>query len=292
MPIATLIAAEPLPAGELNAAADRLRQAGLLEGSSHWIEPGLVGELRFTGDVAAANAALDSLRTVADVLVLDEAARSPRLLMSDMDSTMIANECIDELADYAGVKPQVAEITERAMQGELDFEAALRERVALLKGLSEHVIADCLVQRIRPMPGARTLVRTLRSRGADCVLVSGGFHSFADVIGAELGFHAVFANRLVIDHGHLTGELEGSIVDAARKAAILMEQAVGHGLEAAQVIALGDGANDIPMLKAAGTGIAYHAKPAAIAAADGHIAHGDWTVLLHALGIPRADWRD
>ncbi|WP_033926028.1 phosphoserine phosphatase SerB [Sphingomonas sp. 35-24ZXX] len=292
MPIATLIAAEPLPAGELNAAADRLHQAGLVVGQSQWIEPGLVGALHFTGDAAAANAPLDSLRTAADVLVLDEAARSPRLLMSDMDSTMIANECIDELADYAGVKPQVAEITERAMQGELDFEAALRERVALLKGLSEHVIGDCLGHRIQPMPGARTLVRTLRSRGCDCVLVSGGFHSFADVIGAELGFHAVFANRLVIDHGHLTGELEGAIVDAARKAAILMEQAVGHGLEAAQVIALGDGANDIPMLKAAGTGIAYHAKPAAIAAADGHIAHGDWTALLHALGIPRGDWSD
>ena len=259
-------------------------------GASHWVEPGLVGELHFTGDIAAANIALDSLRPVADVLVLDEAARAPRLLVSDMDSTMIANECIDELADYAGVKSQVAEITERAMQGELDFEAALRERVALLKGLSEHVIADCLVQRIRPMPGARMLVRTLSQRGTDCVLVSGGFHAFADVIAAELGFHAVFANRLVIEHCHLTGELEGGIVDAARKAAILMEQAVGHGLEAAQVIALGDGANDIPMLKAAGTGIAYHAKPAAIAAADAHIAHGDWTALLHALGIPRADW--
>lgn len=292
MPIAVLIAAEPLPAGELNAAADRLHQSGLVVGTSHWIESGLVGEVRFTGDRAAANAALDPMRAACDVLVLDEAARDPRLLVSDMDSTMIANECIDELADYAGVKPQVAEITERAMQGELDFEAALRERVGLLKGLSEHVIADCLAQRIRPMPGARTLVRTLSQRGADCVLVSGGFHSFADVIAAELGFDAVFANRLVIDHGHMTGALEGGIVDAARKAAILMEQAVSQGLEAAQVIALGDGANDIPMLKAAGTGIAYHAKPAAIAAADAHIAHGDWTALLHALGIARGDWSE
>ncbi len=292
MPIAVLIAAEPLPAGELNAAADRLRDAGLVMGQSHWIEPGLVGEVHFSGDRAIANAALDPLRAVADVLVLDDAARDPRLLVSDMDSTMIVNECIDELADYAGVKPQVADITERAMQGELDFEAALRERVGLLSGLSEHVIADCLVQRIRPMPGARTLVRTLSQRGADCVLVSGGFHSFADVIAAELGFNAVFANRLVIEHGHLTGALEGTIVDAARKAAILNEQVAAQGLDAAQVIALGDGANDIPMLKAAGTGIAYHAKPAAIAAADGHIAHGDWTVLLHALGIARADWHD
>ena len=261
-------------------------------GQSQWIEPGLVGALHFTGDIAAANIALDSLRTAADVLVLDEAARSPRLLMSDMDSTMIANECIDELADYAGVKPQVAEITERAMQGELDFEAALRERVALLKGLSEHVIGDCLGHRIQPMPGARTLVRTLRSRGVDCVLVSGGFHSFADVIGAELGFNAVFANRLVIEHGHMTGALEGTIVDAARKAAILSEQAEGQRIDTAQVIALGDGANDIPMLKAAGAGIAYHAKPAAIAAADAHIAHGDWTAMLYALGIARGDWAE
>jgi phosphoserine phosphatase len=287
-----LIAAEPVPAGELNAAADRLHQAGLVVGQSHWVESALVGEVLFTGDRAIANAALEPLRASADVLVLDEAARDPRLLVSDMDSTMIVNECIDELADYAGVKPQVAEITERAMQGELDFEAALRERVGLLKGLSEHVIADCLRHRIQPMPGARTLVRTLAQRGADCVLVSGGFHSFADVIGAELGFDAVFANRLVIEHGHMTGALEGTIVDAARKAAILKEQMARQGLEAVQVIALGDGANDIPMLKAAGTGIAYHAKPAAIAAADAHIAHGNWTVLLHALGIPRADWRE
>lgn len=287
-----LIAAEALPAGELNAAADRLHQAGLVVGASHWVESGLVGEIRLTGDRALANAALEPMRHAADILVLDEAARAPRLLVSDMDSTMIANECIDELADYAGVKLQVAEITERAMQGELDFEAALRERVALLAGLSEHVIADCLAQRIRPMPGARTLVRTLSQRGADCVLVSGGFHAFADVIGAELGFDAVFANRLVIERGHMTGMLEGTIVDAARKAAILMEQVVGQGLEAGQVIALGDGANDIPMLKAAGSGIAYHAKHAAIAAADAHIAHGDWTVLLHALGIARGDWSD
>lgn len=292
VPIATLIAADSLPAGELNAAADRLHAAGLAIGESRWIEPGRVGELHFAGDRVAADAALADYRAQADVLVLDDAARGARLLVSDMDSTMIANECIDELADYAGVKPQVAEITERAMQGELDFEAALRERVALLKGLSEHVIGDCLGHRIQPMPGARTLVRTLRSRGVDCVLVSGGFHSFADVIGAELGFNAVFANRLVIEHGHMTGALDGGIVDAARKAAILMEQAVGQGLEAAQVLALGDGANDIPMLKAAGTGVAYHAKPAAIAAADAHIAHGDWTALLHALGIPRGDWSE
>lgn len=290
MSIATLIAAEPLPAGELNAAADRLHKAGLVVGSSHWVEPGLVGEIQFSGDRAVADGALSPQRAAADVLVLDERARAPRLLVSDMDSTIIVNECIDELADYAGVKPLVAAITERAMQGELDFEAALRERVALLQGLSEHVIADCLAQRIRPMPGARTLLRTLSGRGVDCVLVSGGFHSFADVIGAELGFDAVFANRLVIGHGHLTGELEGGIVDAARKAAILMEQAVAQGLEAHQVIALGDGANDVAMLKAAGTGIAFHAKPAAIAASDAHIVHGDWTVLLHGLGIARADW--
>ncbi|WP_110299241.1 phosphoserine phosphatase SerB [Blastomonas natatoria] len=292
MPIATLIAAETLPAGELNAAADRLHQAGLVVGESRWVEPGQVGELHFAGNRAAADAAFADWRDRADVLVLDDGAREARLLVSDMDSTMIANECIDELADYAGVKPQVAEITERAMQGELDFEAALRERVALLKGLSEHVIGDCLGHRIQPMPGARRLVRTLRSRGVDCVLVSGGFHSFADVIGAELGFNAVYANRLVIEHGHMTGALEGGIVDAARKAAILQEQAGGQGLESAQIIALGDGANDIPMLKVAGSGIAYHAKPAAIAAADAHIAHGDWTVLLHALGIPRSDWAE
>lgn len=285
-----LIAAEPLPAGELNAASDRLHHAGLAVSDSHWVEPGRVGEVHFTGNVALADATLKPIRRLADVLVLADSARAPRLLVSDMDSTMIANECIDELADYAGVKPQVAAITERAMQGELDFEAALLERVALLAGLSEHVIADCLTQRIRPMPGARTLVRTLSQRGADSVLVSGGFHQFADAIGAELGFNAVFANRLVIEHGHMTGALEGGIVDAARKAAILGQQAEAQGLTRAVVLALGDGANDIPMLKAAGMGVAYHAKPAARDAADAYIAHGDWTVLLHALGIARTDW--
>lgn len=285
-----LIAAQALPAGELNAACDRLHQAGLVVAESRWVEPGVVGEVHFAGDTATAHAALEGLRAQADVLVIADSARAPRLLVSDMDSTMIANECIDELADYAGVKPQVAAITERAMQGELDFEAALRERVALLAGLSEHVIADCLAHRIRPMPGARTLVQTLAQRGVDCVLVSGGFHQFADVIGAELGFHAVFANRLVIENGHMTGALAGDIVDAARKAAILNHQAAAQSLDLGAVLALGDGANDIPMLKAAGTGIGYHAKPAAIAAADAHIAHGDWTVLLHALGIARSDW--
>jgi len=288
--IATLIAADRLALGALNDACDRLAAAGLVPVAPQWVEQGSAARIGCAGDAAAARAALAPLTDSVDVIVLPEPRPDIRLLVSDMDSTMIAAECIDELADYAGVKPEIAAITERAMAGELDFEAALRARVQLLAGLSEHAIADCLRSRIRPMPGAHGLVATLKARGADCVLVSGGFHDFADVIGAELGFDAVFANRLVIEHGHLTGALEGAIVDAARKAAVLVEQRTAQALADSQVLALGDGANDVPMLQAAGLAIAYHAKPVAIAAADGAIRHGDWTALLHALGIPRAEW--
>lgn len=247
---------------------------------------------KVTGKPGAAREALSEMLDRYDVIALDEAGLSPSLLISDMDSTMIVNECIDELADYAGIKDRIAAVTERAMRGELDFEAALRERVALLEGLSEHAIADCLAHRIRPMPGAKTLIATLSERGTDCILVSGGFHDFADAIGAELGFDAVYANRLVIEHGHLTGGLGDGIVDAARKREILESEIERQGLDRAATIALGDGANDIPMIEGAGLGLAFRAKPAAKAAASAHVDHGDHTALLYALGIPSAEWRD
>lgn len=233
--------------------------------------------------------AIDAHFAPADMLVSQSTIVIPRVFVSDMDSTMIGQECIDELADYAGIKPQIADITERAMQGELDFEAALRERVALLAGLDESAITRCLDERITANPGARVLTRTLQAHGAKTVLVTGGFHHFADVVGAQLGFDRVVGNRLEVAGGALTGGLIGSIVDSNVKRAVLHEEmgALGQG---AHSLGTGDGANDIPMMEAATYGIAYRAKPKARAAANGRIDRGDLTAILSLLGIARKDW--
>ena len=225
-----------------------------------------------------------------DAMLVARAGEAPlRLFVSDMDSTMIGQECIDELADYAGLKPQIAAITERAMQGELDFEAALRERVGLLAGLDESAIAQCLAERIRPMDGAKTLVATLKAHGCRTVLVTGGFHHFADPVADMLGFERVVGNRLEVTGGKLTGGLEGPIADSGTKLAVLREEAAALGAHIA-TLATGDGANDIPMLEAATFGIAYQAKPKAKDAAGGWIEQGGLTAVLHLLGIPEDEW--
>lgn len=202
---------------------------------------------------------------------------------------MIGQECIDELADFAGIKDRVADITERAMRGELAFELALRERVALLEGLGEFAIDRCLAERIRPVPGAYTLVQTLLSKGCRTVLVTGGFHHFADQVAKNLGFERVVGNRLAVSAGTLTGQLVGPISDAATKLATLEEERAQLG-EGARVLATGDGANDIPMIEAADYGIAYRAKPKAREAANGRIASEDLTAILLLLGIARQEW--
>lgn len=225
----------------------------------------------------------------ADMLFAHGEIDLPRLFVSDMDSTMIGQECIDELADYAGIKPQIAAITERAMQGELDFEAALRERVHLLAGLDESAIQRCLDERITAMPGARTLVSTLRAHGCRTVLVTGGFHHFADPVAAELGFDHVVANRLEVIDGKLSGGLIGPITDSSVKRNTLVKE-LGELGEGAVSLATGDGANDVPMLLAADYGVAYHAKRAAKIAANGWIDRGDLTAVLKLLGIPASDW--
>lgn len=225
----------------------------------------------------------------ADVLVSDHLPAVPQLFVSDMDSTMIGQECIDELADFAGLKEKVAAITERAMQGELDFESALRERVGLLEGLQEEAIYRCLDERIRPTAGAKVLVETLRARGCRSVLVTGGFHHFADVVATMLGFDRVVGNRLEVVGGKLTGGLDGPIADSSTKKAVLQEELAKLGEEAVSMGA-GDGANDIPMLQAANYGIAYRAKPKARAAANGWIERGDLTAVLKLLDIPEKDW--
>lgn len=241
------------------------------------------------GDPAGVRDVLDRHFAPCDLLLADHEPEIPRLFVSDMDSTMIAAECIDELADFAGIKQQIAAITERAMQGELDFASALRERVRLLENLDESAIAECLATRIAPMPGAGVLVATLRARGCRTVLVTGGFHQFADPVAEQLGFERVVANRLEVADGRLTGGLIGPITDSAVKRAVLLEEMALLGAGAAS-LATGDGANDIPMLQAATYGLAYRAKPKARAAADGWVDRGDLTAILELLGIPREEW--
>ena len=248
-------------------------------------------ELRVTGGAAAGLLdALDAILAPRAALVSAHEVAVPRVFVSDMDSTMIGQECIDELADYAGLKPQIAAITERAMQGELDFEAALRERVALLAGLEEGVIATCLAERIRAAPGARVLVQTLAALGSQCVLVTGGFHHFADPVAERLGFHRVVGNRLEVAGGRLTGGLVGPITDAGVKAAVLNAEILSAGA-GAHSLATGDGANDIPMIQAATYGFAYRAKPKARAAANGRLDGEDLADVLRLLGIAEAEWR-
>jgi phosphoserine phosphatase len=249
-------------------------------------------ELRLAkGDPVRVLAAIDAVFQPADMLVARGAIKVPRLFVSDMDSTMIGQECIDELADYAGLKPQIAAITERAMQGELDFESALRERVALLEGLDESAIHACLTDRITATPGAKVLVATLAALGTRTVLVTGGFHHFADPVAEMLGFHRVVGNRLAVESGKLTGGLIGPITDSAVKAAVLVDELAELG-EGARSLAIGDGANDIPMIEVAQYGFAYRAKPKARAAANGRVDAGDLTAVLRLFGIPRSEWRD
>ena len=202
---------------------------------------------------------------------------------------MIEQECIDELADFAGLKDKISDITERAMQGELDFETALLERVGLLAGLDESAIEQCLAERITPTPGAKVLTQTLKAHGARTVLVTGGFHNFADHVAQWLGFDRVVGNRLDVEEGKLTGRLYGPISDANTKLTTLREEVSRLG-DGCHVIASGDGANDVPMLEAANYGFAYRAKPTAREKANGRVDKGDLTVILSLLGIPKEEW--
>ena len=288
--IATLIASETLRVGDLSAAVDRLAQAGCAPGTPAWLDPGIAADLAFAADPAAARAALEGAFGGVDVVVQPAAGREKKLLVADMDSTMITVECIDELADYAGIKAQVAAVTEAAMRGELDFAGALDARVALLAGLDEGAIDRCLAERVRIMPGAVALVRTMRARGATCVLVSGGFTRFADPVAAEIGFDRAIANVLLTEGGRLTGRVAKPIVDAATKEATLRSEAARLGLSLAETLAVGDGANDLPMVQAAGLGVAYRAKPVVAAAAGARVERGDLRALLWAQGIAKAEW--
>ena len=225
-----------------------------------------------------------------DIVVQPVAARRKKLFLADMDSTMIGQECIDELADFAGLRAHVAGITERAMRGEIEFEPALRERVALLKDLPVGVVDEVLAKRITPTPGGRELVMTMRANGAYTCLISGGFTLFTHAVAAMIGFQENRANQLRIENGKFTGEVAEPILGRAAKADALNEISARLGLTPADAIAVGDGANDLGMIQAAGLGIAYHAKPAVAAAAAARIDYGDLTALLYAQGYRREEF--
>jgi phosphoserine phosphatase len=282
--IATLVAKDRLSAGDISAAVDRLSGAGALGVEILPIVEGKASDLLFIGDPIAARIALDGQMDGIDVIIQRETERRRKLLVADMDSTMITIECIDELADYAGIKPEVAAVTEAAMRGELDFEDALRSRVALLAGLSEDIVAQCLADRVKIMPGALELVAAIHANGGHAILVSGGFTHFAKPVGKMIGFDRVIANRLGFSDGKLNGTVEGAIVGASTKRETLLGTLSKKGWGIAESLAVGDGANDIPMIEAAGLGVAYHAKPKTEAAAAAAVRYGDLTAIAYAVG--------
>jgi phosphoserine phosphatase len=289
MGIATLIAAGRLDDRLVDRALGLLRELDPKARFDRWIDEGDAADLKFSGDSKAARWALEGLDRL-DVVVQPEEPRWKRLFVADMDSTIIGQECIDELADYVGLKQKVAAITDRAMHGELDFPSALRERVRLLAGLDERALGRCLDERVEVTAGAETLVQTMRAGGASCLLVSGGFLSFAEPIAGAVGFDRVRANRLVFTEGKLSGEVGDPIVDAMAKREALVEARDELGLSAVDVLAVGDGANDKLMIEEAGLGIAFKAKPALAEVADAEIRHHGLDALLWVQGVSRRDW--
>ncbi len=253
------------------------------------IEPGTAADIVFEGEARAALEALTHKEGV-DVIVQDVATRAKRLLLADMDSTLIGQECIDELAAKAGIGARVAAITERAMRGEIAFEGALIERVALLKGVREGVIGKLLANRITLNPGARTLFQTMRAAGAYTAIVSGGFTPFTRAIMERVGANEQRANKLEMADGALTGAVVGPILGMGAKLQALKELAARLGLGAQATLAVGDGANDLAMLQAAGLGVAYRAKPKVAAAAAARLEFADLTALLYAQGFSRREF--
>lgn len=293
MLIATLIAAEGLKAGDISAARDAIAAAGGEAGAPEWLESGTAADLSLQRiGKAEARAALEDLLPKTDAVVQPSAARRKKLIVADMDSTMITIECIDELADYAGIKAQVAAVTEAAMRGELDFVGALDARVKLLEGLDVSVIDRCHAERVKIMPGAKALVRTMKKHGARAVLVSGGFTVFADRVAAEIGFDRAISNTLEMADGRLLGTVSRPVIDSGVKRATLLSEAEALGIALDDTLAVGDGANDIPMIELAGLGIAYHAKPKTAAAAGARIEHNDLSAILYAQGYRRSEWTE
>jgi len=263
-------------------------------GEAQWLFNEVAVDIPFTGseDVKAVETRLRAARgdLPIDIVVQPIATRRKKLFLADMDSTMIGQECIDELADFAGLKAHVAAITERAMRGEIEFEPALRERVALLKGLPVSVVDEVLKTRIRPTPGGRELVMTMRAHGAYTCLISGGFTLFTNAVAAMIGFQENRANELIVQGGKFSGEVREPILGRAAKLQTLIDLTESFDLDDIDTMVAGDGANDLGMIQNAGLGVAYHAKPAVAAAAAARIDHGDLTALLYAQGYRRDEF--
>ena len=262
---------------------------------AQWLFDEVAVDIPFEGSHDDIGAAVTRLREARgglpiDIVVQPRAFRRKKLFLADMDSTMIGQECIDELADFAGLKAHVAGITERAMRGEIEFEPALRERVALLKGLPVSVVDEVLKTRITATPGGRELVMTMRANGAWTCLISGGFTLFTGAVAERVGFQESRANELLVRDGKLTGEVREPILGRAAKLATLIELRESFDLDEIDTMVTGDGANDLGMIEAAGLGVAYHAKPAVAAAAAARIDYGDLTALLYAQGYRRDEF--
>jgi phosphoserine phosphatase len=291
--VATLICHPANPALD-STVVDGARAILSEAGPAHWLFNEVAVDIPFASDepIAAIVTRLKQARgdLPIDVVVQPQIDRRKKLFLADMDSTMIGQECIDELADFAGLKTHVAAITERAMRGEIAFEPALRERVALLKGLTVNVIDEVLKQRIALTPGGLELVATMRAHGAYTCLISGGFTLFTNAVAAKIGFQENRANELKVVDGKLTGEVAEPILGRAAKLATLIELREAFDLDNLDTLAVGDGANDLGMIEAAGLGVAYHAKPAVAAAAAARIDHGDLTALLYAQGYRREEF--
>jgi phosphoserine phosphatase len=276
--IATIVDQRGLPASVIAEAASAIG------GTAGALVEGVACDISFDGDPAVARQTLEAFEGL-DAIIQREADRARKLLVADMDSTMITVECIDELADYVGLKAEVSAVTEAAMRGELDFAEALAARVALLKGLPLAKAEECLRERVKLMPGAKDLIAAFRKAGGYAVLVSGGFTLFAESVGAEIGFDRVVANTLLHENAALTGKTTLPIVDSTTKRHVLTTELARLGLPATASLAIGDGANDIPMIEVAGLGVAYHAKPKTEAAADARVRYGDLNVVRYALSL-------
>src|SRR5262245_35982368 len=265
-------------------------------GPARWLFNEVAVDIPFTGseDISGTENRLREARgdLPIDIVVQPQATRRKKLFLADMDSTMIGQECIDELADFAGLKAHVANITERAMRGEIEFEPALRERVALLRDMPVSVVDEVLAKRITPTAGGRQLVMTMRKHGAYTCLISGGFTLFSKAVAARIGFQENRANELVVRDGKLTGEVREPILGRVAKLATLVELLESFDLDDIDTLVVGDGANDLGMIQHAGLGVAYHAKPTVAAAAAARIDHGDLTALLYAQGYRRDEFVD
>jgi phosphoserine phosphatase len=295
--VLSLIAAKakaPLRPEDIDAAQAALAATTATAGPADWLSPDEAIDIPFDGDPLEARKSVRAAlgRRPIDVNVVPAEARRKKLLLADMDSTMIEQECIDELAAEVGLREHVAAITARAMRGEIAFAPALRERVALLKGLPVAVAERVLSTRIRITPGAETLIATMRAGGAHTMLVSGGFTAFVEPVARMIGFHEMRANVLQAEAGAFVGTVVEPILDSATKEATLAELIARHAIEAHETLAVGDGANDAAMVKAAGLGVAFRAKPTLRAVADAEIEHADLTGLLFLQGYRREEFRD